>query len=198
MGHLRHVTDWPQVTPDPQEGGGPRDATRQELLNRWGLVVVGEHPDGGWIMDCGILGPAAWGEERAGAHDGLPGTALTGEGTPADRYMHRAPAVVQAHACRAVVYRRSDGTDLRAELELDLGENVPVHTSPAGMGPLMRIANREADPQAVVAAARERMLAQDSESQSLVTRVRVAPADIAASDVVEVAAEPAHRFAGER
>jgi len=143
MAHLRHVPDWPTVTvpddPRLQDAGTERPATAQDLLDRWSLVVVGDHPDGGWIMDCGRLGEPDLGRERAGAWDDLPGEVLT-HGPPEARYL-RGPKVVREHATRAVVRRKVDGREVRE---------------------------------------------------------RVRPADVRPDDDVVVAAEPAHRFAGEK
>jgi len=196
MAHLRHVSDWPtvQVPDDPrlQDAGIERAATRQELLDQWSLVVVGEHPDGGWIMDCGRLGERDLGQERAGAWGDLPGTILT-HGPPAVRYL-RGPAEVQAHACRAVVYRE-EGSDLRGRLA---GAGSPLRRSAVGSGVLERVEHREADPPDVVDAARAELASQDPESAPRVRRLRIPVADVMDSDVVDLEAEPAHRFAGER
>lgn len=193
MAHLRRVTDWPQVAVDPEDpSAGKRDATRQELLDRWLLVVVGDHPDGGWIMDCGVLGKADLGRERAGAWDDLPGTVIA-HGSPDHRYLNGPPAV-QAHACRAVVYRER-GADLRGRLAAD---TQPVRTSPAGAGALPRVVHREEDPASLVEAARSALEAQGPDAEPRIRRMRVAPADVRDSDVVERAAEPGHRWAGER
>lgn len=195
MAHLRHLTDWPTVEGDPARGEkpGPRPATKRELLARWLLVVVGEHPGGGWICDCGRLGPEEWGEERAGAHDDLPGTRMGSSGPPERRYTRSGP-VAAAHACRAIVFRASDGSDLRAAH----AKGRPILRSPVGAPPLRGVTAREADPPAVVAAVRAAFEAQNENVNPAIERLRVPVGGVLDSDVVVTAWEPGHRFSGER
>lgn len=186
MKHLRWLPpgEWPQVPVDPEDPeAGERDATRQELL-QMDLVPVAEHPDGGWIVDClGREGRTYPGVEIARGRQG---------GRHGDGRFRDLGEPSKRRAYRAVVYRDPDGLRSRINTEDGPGGG-PARTSPRGRGRLREIEHRGRDDDATLARARE--LAADPETA--VRRMRVPLDDVGSEDVVEVEAEPGHRWAGE-
>lgn len=175
MRHLRWIPPgaWPQAPVDPEDPeAGERDATRHELL-QMDLVPLGDHPEGGWIVDC--LG-------REGRT--YPGHQVS-RATGAGRWTSVSRDVLEV-CLHCTVQRARDGTALRQELAVE-SDPGPAR-SPAGVGRERRLDHRLPDPPEVVRAARER---------DDVERRRVPVRKVRDEDVVEAGPHPGHRWAGE-
>jgi hypothetical protein len=185
MKHLRWIPsgEWPRVpVRDDDPDAGKRDATEREL-REMDLVVVGEHPDGGWIVEC--LGRSEGEEIDCNA----PGHRLSeGRG----RYK-RIPARARKAAWAQRVIREPG---LRSNLRQSVGraaepDGPPV--SPVGRGREPAVEHREPDPSDVLDAARAR--AEDPDTPA--RRMHVPVADVREDDVVEDRPQPGHRWSGE-
>lgn len=181
MRHLRWIPpgEWPQEQ-DP-ETGELRDVPVRGGMVR-GMVLLGEHPDGGWLVD-------AVGGDPAALDDGLPGHRIAeGHG----RY-DQLPPREKTVAWRQAVWR-ADG--LRSSVLSDLGRSEPggAPLSPVGRGELRGAEHREADDDAMLDRVRE--LAAD-ESTPGPARLRVPLREVGPEDVVEGEPEPGARWAGE-
>lgn len=174
MKHLRWIPpgSWPQVPIDLEDPeAGERDATQQEML-QMDLVPLGEHPDGGWIVDC--LG-------REGRE--YPGRRVSPGGV--ERWITVSEDV--AEICwHCTVHRREDGGDARADLPTD--DRAVPRRSARGEGRLPQMDHRVPDPPELVAAARSR---EDTR------RRRIPVREVRDEDVVEEGPVPGNTWAGE-
>lgn len=144
------------------------------------MVVLGEHPNGGWICDCGEHAPI----QRDTLSDGLPGYRLAdGPG----RYLAVTPDV-QEVAMHATVVRDPAGGDMRAQAARATGRaRTPVKANERGRAPQTEVAHPISDDRQLVDAALE----------AGGRRVRVPVREVEDGDVVERGVQPGNRFAGE-
>lgn len=177
MKHLRYLETWPEVDGEP--------ATERELMDRWDMVVLGEHPAGGWIADC--LGRGLHDQQLT---DDLPGVRLR-SGTGEVRY-RRLPEDCHPVCYHQTVYRDEE-LDVRSAAAVHAGRDgpPPQQRSPKGRGPRTSFEHARPDTDDLVEGAEREV------EQGRARRRRVPAADVRSTDVV--ASDPAqgHRWAGE-
>jgi hypothetical protein len=186
MRHLRWIPpgEWPQEE-DP-ETGELRDASVRGGMVQ-GMVLLGEHPDGGWLVDCvGREGRDYPGWRIASGAIG---------GRNGDGRYAQLPDRLQAVAYRAVVYREPEGAaeGLRARVEREVGEARPARVSPRGAGDRPAMEHRARDAADALERARELAAREPPEAR----RMRVPLAVVREQDLVEREARPGARWAGE-
>lgn len=177
MKHLRYLREW------PTEDGA--ELTERDLADRWDMVVLGEHPDGGYLVDV---------NGKADVHEGqladdLPGYRLEG-GTAEVRY-RRVSDDCKPVCYHQTVYRNPDGDCRSAACVHAERESDAPSRSPKGRGSRPEMEHATKDPEDLIAGARI------ESSKGRATRMRVPCCQVEDTDVVESEPVRGNRFAGE-